>query len=690
MANCESKPFMKLQDNNSNAPILNYNLEQENCLSLTTNVEIPIDQSLFKVVSIPIPAVYTLKDLEPSVIKEKILEDIKKNQSLYFLGFNLVQNSTLPVVFYEASPNAQPYQPLTQAQMNNPFPTLPATPMSRFEPLYNNTKGAWSFVQAIKGNNSYAKFDKVQVCIDEPYLGKVSNNEQVIIGGESISVLTPVENNAGLYLWETRIVGYKDTVQFPQDAVIDFEIMDIVANIKLGRIPKFVARPMGKIDIEYTEYSETVTMNRQLYIQYETMLCSYLGNYGAGRTINTFSLLPGEKTTISVRTYRDSVRSNSLSENILDSMSEASSNSLQNAFESQNGTESAENSSSSSGSSSSAGSSSGVGFSSTSNSHWNVGGGGGLNLGFFSFGGSAGGGGSSSSSTGVNINNSNSTSNTNVKNSAIHTSTIANVVNSGLSQHVSESNKHRDVNINTTTTNTETSGEENSVVRELHNVNLSRTLNFVFRQLQQEHIVIHWLKNIKFRFYDPNTGESRLVFSQSLPMMLYEVLVDKAAVDEVFGAIMNSVGVVFNHQEDPFQFFESRQFNTQPQSNSCDGITLSPRSECLWLRVRNIEDTYANITVPGVILGVQKHILRTPSVIVDSLLGQGEALDCYNMNLQEKEIELKTEEVKENQLRNQLMTDSILSLTQITDPVQRAEAYKNMFVEPKCCCDGQG
>ena len=38
-------------------------------------------------------------------------------------------------------------------------------------------------------------------------------------------------------------------------------------------------------------------------------VCAYLGDYGAGKTVRTFSLLPGERTTISVKSYRDKTSS---------------------------------------------------------------------------------------------------------------------------------------------------------------------------------------------------------------------------------------------------------------------------------------------------------------------------------------------------------------------------------------------
>ena len=41
------------------------------------------------------------------------------------------------------------------------------------------------------------------------------------------------------------------------------------------------------------------------------------------------------------------------------------------------------------------------------------------------------------------------------------------------------------------------------------------------------------------------------------------------------------------------------------------------------------------IKVPGIIMDVKRRVLPTDSVFCDAVLGQGEALDCYNMRLQD-------------------------------------------------------
>ena len=62
----------------------------------------------------------------------------------------------------------------------------------------------------------------------------------------------------------------------------------------------------------------------QILLVEEYRLSSFLGAYGAGRTIKTYSLLPGEKTNISVRTYKSRESTSTSASSILDSYTEES------------------------------------------------------------------------------------------------------------------------------------------------------------------------------------------------------------------------------------------------------------------------------------------------------------------------------------------------------------------------------
>ena len=55
--------------------------------------------------------------------------------------------------------------------------------------------------------------------------------------------------------------------------------------------------------LSYNYIDDPVTVTPRVYLVETYRLSSFLGVYGAGKTIKTFSLFPGEKTKISVKTY---------------------------------------------------------------------------------------------------------------------------------------------------------------------------------------------------------------------------------------------------------------------------------------------------------------------------------------------------------------------------------------------------
>jgi hypothetical protein len=145
-------------------------------------------------------------------------------------------------------------------------------------------------------------------------------------------------------------------------------------------------------------------------------------------------------------------------------------------------------------------------------------------------------------------------------------------------------------------------------------------------------------------------------------------------------------------------------------SNCCYGGAETATNQQHVLRKNpNLLMTAAGINVKGVILDVSERILPVEHIVCEALLGQGEALDCYNMRLQnasaeeaelanqrtryeneiarldalnrQKDIELAQ---KEKDLENKKLEQAMTILDAITDPVQKAEFYKKVF---GTCCE---
>jgi hypothetical protein len=69
---------------------------------------------------------------------------------------------------------------------------------------------------------------------------------------------------------------------------------------------------------------EKPPLRPRLYLVESYRLSSYLGDYGAGKTLKTFSLLPGEKTKISVKTYSKTETEAKQASSVLDSITNES------------------------------------------------------------------------------------------------------------------------------------------------------------------------------------------------------------------------------------------------------------------------------------------------------------------------------------------------------------------------------
>ena len=76
-------------------------------------------------------------------------------------------------------------------------------------------------------------------------------------------------------------------------------------------------------------------------------------------------------------------------------------------------------------------------------------------------------------------------------------------------------------------------------------------------------------------------------------------------------------------------------------------------------------------------MSVGRQTLRTSSVVVDALLGQGEALDCFNQKAQDATV------IGE-QLKNLTLLQQLEVIEGISDPQQKVELYKKVF---GTCCD---
>ncbi|CAH1207217.1 hypothetical protein PAECIP111893_02719 [Paenibacillus plantiphilus] len=369
-------------------------------------------------------------------------------------------------------------------------------------------------------------------------------------------------------------------------------------------------------------------------------MSSYLANYGAGRTIKTFSLLPGEKSKISIRSYNQNEVTAKSAATILDSVTDD----ISAEFEKSIASEQADQKNYS------------------ESNEYKIEGEAGVSWGW----GSA----SISASTSGGTN-------------AAREQFAKNVVNN-TQKHVAKASARRDVQINTTYEEKRTSTEETTIVREIENINVSRTLNFVFRQMNQEFVTLLHLVDVRIGYFTIDmvngveTKQYREITLPQLDALLSEVIVPDKRI-EVRNAILSQLMNIFDYQDRHHAFIEEEPFKRK------DG-TVIPLSNYLRIK-KDYTSTYSDeasgttINVPGIILAANRHVLRTDGIVVEALLGQGEALDNYSRNLQ-------LESVREKELRNELLETEIamkrLALQIMTNKDEAAaQIYKVLNPPPQ-------
>lgn len=352
-------------------------------------------------------------------------------------------------------------------------------------------------------------------------------------------------------------------------------------------------------------------------------ISTFLGNYGAGRVIKTFSLFPGEKTTISVRTFEKVVEAETekinVGSSILDSVTEEAAVDFENsvlsemAFKNEDSEADILNSQRDYSKEDKSGSASGL---------WGA-----------------------AEASGRTVSESDQSIEGEWGTRSAREQSGRKVSNA-LQKHSSRASAKRDVEINTSSTSsaqtTQTTESEQSITREIENVNVSRTLNLVFRQMVQEYISVLHLTDVEIALYDESAGPYAKYPIRELDQFLDDHFVDDAAVrTAVRNGIIRELFFVFDYLDRPQQFLELASLELPVQSiDALDGLTLPERIEYLRVRkdLRSRLEDQEFIEVSGVILTRDVISMRTEGVVVDAFLGQGEALDGYSQGLQSEAV----------------------------------------------------
>lgn len=384
----------------------------------------------------------------------------------------------------------------------------------------------------------------------------------------------------------------------------------------------------GEYRLEYAQ--EPVKPSPRLFAVETMTVCSYLGDYGAGKTLNVMSLLPGEKTQISIKTYLDKESTNSASQNVLDSFSESSADELEHLLKDETGE--------------SASTTRNTGYSLSLSQTLSV----------------------TIPVKAVDVGVDASAAAGFKHDKTKTTATNASHIDQTIDKHVQNTSHTREVMVNVTHTESVKSGEETATVRNLENINRSRVLNIVFRQLLQKYVTLIALTDVRIVYTNGYPESTVIMGIHELDEKLKDLLAPEK-IAEVRDAIVKEYCLVYNYAGVAKHFLEK----VAQDYKDCDCLHLAERRE--FCRIdKSLADASEGFHVNGVILAVRKHVLKTPAVIADALLGQGEALDCYNMQLQQAATEAA-------HLANRKVQKALDIIDQIADGAEKAAAYARML-----------
>jgi hypothetical protein len=378
-----------------------------------------------------------------------------------------------------------------------------------------------------------------------------------------------------------------------------------------------------------------------LFIVQSVGISSFLGDYGLGRTVKTFTLLPGETANIHTRTWRATEESISQASSIIDSFDESSRERFEETVMNET-TDTATQAKTEN-------------WHAEAEAHGSV----------LGIGGSVSGGGGGEYSSG--------------------TEEFSRSLDNAVSEHTAEASSHRENTVTSSSESSVSTEEEEVVERTIKNINVRRVLNFTFRELNQKYEVKTHLKDVHIAFSNGNAGSWREVPISGLRGLIEEVI-SPDHVEEVCSGILGIIAIMRDVNENPVRVLEQvlldkcgTDFRTRDAEPGDNCVYPPPsRNGRLYYRFKRgplAQSPDEEFPVDGVVLSAREIVMATDSVVVEALLGQVDALDSYSH-------ELQIEAIREKRLANDKL-EAALRIVHNGDASQ-AELYQQVF---GVCCE---
>ncbi len=482
------------------------------------------------------------------------------------------------------------------------------------------------------------------VNVDKTIAANFLRDRLLSIGHDPKSVERAVSHLPRLLETQNQSGGIGDPIVADDDEII---ISDPIFGDPRDLVANFAAKAIeGKVVVPgtgpggsgtTTEVVDEETPDPQLFLVETYGVSSFLGDYGMGRTVRTFTLLPGESTTIRLKTWQSTKESRKHSSSIIDSHEQSAKERFATKLQDETTDKQTKSKSRK------------WAVEAEAKASWGWG-------------------------------------SAKVKASAEGEShsareQFARSASESVGEHSRDASSKREMSITSSSETEIEIGEETSIERVINNVNMRRVLNFVFRELNQTYSTKLHLKNIHVAYSNGLENTWRQVPLSGLRELLIEVLnPNNVDIDEIAQRILKVAGTVMSLDDTPVRILETVTYDSQNDTVEINEATLdatgnyAPPTENFYYRVKKgalAQENHSN-PVDGVLLSEQTIVMRTDSVIVEALLGQSDALDNYAMEIQEAAAGKDT-------IANERDALLLSTLAAIGDPIERAKAAAELF-----------
>jgi hypothetical protein len=265
---------------------------------------------------------------------------------------------------------------------------------------------------------------------------------------------------------------------------------------------------------------------------------------------------------------------------------------------------------------------------------------------------------------------------------------MARSLTKALNEHASDASSKRQQEIKTSSEMKVEEGQEFSSETRLENVNLSRTVNYIFSQVVEIFVTLIHITDVRIAYAcadevtDAN-GKTGLQWSYqevSLSQLepLLQAVIMPGEVDKVRGYIKDALAYVFDYQDEPHTLYEIKALpDPADPTRSLGSYMRFPKHK----RSTYVDPaTGATIEVPGVILSAVKNVMRSDGIVCDAVLGQGEALDSYNRGLQREAVAARR--LENERARAAIEKEELARRLVETDDAEGARIFREVFPPP--------